>query len=351
MTEPTRAGNRSTEQSSQVCDRRGLLRRAGLAAGIGVAGSAVGQLVAGQPASAATGDPVLQGTTNVCGPNTTVLTATTVDVFSVAGVANAVLGTTASTSGGAGVRGVANAGGGIGVRGVANAAAATGVWAENTAGGLAMYGQSDEAAIQGYTNSSIGHAAVQGFAANAGGLAMFGFSPTTAIEGQTTGTAGDAGVYGLASSAGGRGVVGASPSVGVYGTATGGTGTGVQGASASGVGVDGTATSGTAVRGTVSGAGGIGVVATAPAGATALQVTGTARFSRSGRATVPAGKTSVTVPGVVLSSGSLVLATLQHAAKGNGVSSAVPKPGSSSIVITLLRAPVVPLPVAWFVVN
>ena len=72
-------------------------------------------------------------------------------------------------------------------------------------------------------------------------------------------------------------------------------------------------------------------------------------FARSGRATVPAGKSSVTVHGVTLDGASMVLATLQHAANGNAVSSAVPKPGSSSIVITLLRAPTVPLGVAWFV--
>jgi hypothetical protein len=47
----------------------------------------------------------------------------------------------------------------------------------------------------------------------------------------------------------------------------------------------------------------------------------------------------------------MVVATLQHAAKGNAVSSAVPKPATSSIVITLLRAPTVPLSVAWFVLS
>ena len=395
---------------NEPCDRRTLLRRAGLAAGIGVAGSAVLPILGGESAQAADEGPFLLGATNTPNGLTLLEAGVSPDSLKVTGGGgNGVIGVTLSTSGGAGLRGDAAHQGGFGVFGI-NEASGVAVHGESdgvgvqgvtnsTTGGIAVagyadagtgvYGQSNKTAIQGYTNSTDGHAAVGGFAANAGGLAMYGFSPTTAIEGQTTGTNGEAGVFGLASNAGGRGVVGSGPSDGVYGqgangvhgvgsssggffTSTGDDGVFGQGATngvhgfvsaaggagvfgnasaGTGVGVRGTAAAGVGVKGSAGAAGGTGVLATAPAGARALLVDGVAVFARSGRASVPAGKTSVTVPGVALDSASMVLATLQQGAKGNAVSSAVPKPGTSSIVITLLRAPTVPLKVAWFVLS
>ncbi|MDT4919903.1 MAG: hypothetical protein QOI15_805 [Pseudonocardiales bacterium] len=408
MTEQQVRG-RKVDSETPSCDRRSLLRRAGLATGIGVAGALCLPVVSGETAHAADEGPFLLGATNSPNGLTLLEAGISPDSLKVTGGGNGVIGVSLSTSGGAGLRGDAvhaggvgvwgvNESGGVGVHGESDGVAVQGVTNSATGGiavagyadaGIGVYGQSNKTAIQGYTNSTDGHAGISGFAANAGGLAVFGFSPTTAIEGQTTGTNGEAGVFGLASSAGGRGVVGSGPSDGVFGqgatgvhgvgTATGGffTSTGNDGvfgqgatngvhgfvsaaggagvlgnaSAATGVGVRGTATGGVGVKGSATATGGTGVLATAPAGARALEVDGVATFTRSGRATIPAGKTSVTVHGVALDAASTVLATLQRAAKGNGVSSAVPKPGTSSIVISLLRAPVVPLPVAWFVLN
>jgi hypothetical protein len=82
---------------------------------------------------------------------------------------------------------------------------------------------------------------------------------------------------------------------------------------------------------------------------------GVSTFSLSGTATVPAGKSSLTVTKVSLRAASLVLATIQQAASGYYVASAVPTASSSTIVLHLNKTVASDITggirVAWFVVN
>jgi hypothetical protein len=109
--------------------------------------------------------------------------------------------------------------------------------------------------------------------------------------------------------------------------------------------------SGAGVHGTTNSAASTGMLAEHTAGGTALKVSGTAAFSRSGVLTVAAGKSSATVTGVALSAASLVLATLQQHTTGVYVTAAVPKVSGSSFTVYLSKAPTVSTKVAWFVVN
>jgi hypothetical protein len=86
---------------------------------------------------------------------------------------------------------------------------------------------------------------------------------------------------------------------------------------------------------------------------TALQVEGTAKFSRSGIAIVKAGRKEVTVTGVLLTSSSIVLATMQQYRSGSGISlrAAIPDPTSGSLRIRLTAAATEDTKVGWFVVN
>src|SRR5207248_1549435 len=109
--------------------------------------------------------------------------------------------------------------------------------------------------------------------------------------------------------------------------------------------------SGAGIQGTAFGAG-TGVLAKNAFGmGPALQVDGSAVFSRSGLATVPAGVTKVKVTGVPLTAASLILATAQQASGGISVTSAVPNVQRGNFVINLSAAPPANLAVAWFVVN
>ena len=120
------------------------------------------------------------------------------------------------------------------------------------------------------------------------------------------------------------------------------------------VGVAGTAynDSGTGVWGLADAAGATGVWAASNAG-TALKVTGKARFSRSGRASVAANKTyaDVTVPGG-LGSGANVLATLQALRPGVYVAAVrinYPTAGKARIYLNKVASTTKSTPVAWFV--
>jgi hypothetical protein len=231
--------------------------------------------------------------------------------------------------------------------------------------------------LTGVVNTASGGDAFHGFSASGTGLG--GFSNTgTGVEGQTGGT-GD-GVFGHNTSNGngvegqsdgtqGKGVLGrgggtgvqgisnADFGYGVYGTDLGGTnGTGVYGASGGGVGVYGeTQGPGKAgVQGTALGASAIGVQATngGNAGATALKVSGKNSFSRSGTLTVPAGSSVATKSPIILSSGSLVLTTIQGNQPGVYVQGVTKVAGTSgSFTIHLSKNTTANLPVAWFVIN
>jgi hypothetical protein len=164
------------------------------------------------------------------------------------------------------------------------------------------------------------------------------------------------------STAGGSALVGES----ALGTGVLGTGThGIEGSSQGGMGVLGVSETGTGVVGHITlrgagvqghsfSAGGIGVLATAAAG-TALQVSGKAKFSRSGRATVPKGKSYVDVKVIGgLTSHSVVHATLQAYRPGVAVAAVrknYPVAGKARIYLTRVASTTADTFVGWFVVE
>ncbi len=184
--------------------------------------------------------------------------------------------------------------GGCGIGGFYAVVACGGVYAESDGTDIAVSAQ----------HASPGGTAVRG-QASAGG---------TGVKGQNTGTTG-------------IGVWGQTPGTGsaVYGEATG-----------TGVGVFGDTTNGT------------GVIARSTNG-TALNVTGKARFSRSGTVVVAAGSAARTVALAGVTTASMVLATSQQNA-AVFVRSAVPANGSFTIRLSAV-APSAGLKVAYFVLN
>lgn len=167
-----------------------------------------------------------------------------------------------------------------------------------------------------------------------------GTSGLIGIQCNVTGT-GSLGLMG--GTAGGIGVQGSDygdnpPGVGlgVYASSTVGDGAKAQGGRNGIWGIGGT---------------GPGVLAENAGTGPALQVEGTALFSRSGVATVKAGDKSVTVGVEGLSASSLVLATPQRHEDSVSVSAAIPNRTESTITIFLSKPASASLPVAWFVVN
>ena len=273
--------------NAEPVDRRSLLRSAGLALGAGGAAALAGPLMAGQRAEAANGSPLLLGQPN---------TASTFTQLTSSDATTSALWV---------------------VRGTRSTFSYSGAVVGDAATGFGLVGLSG-------TDHGI-----LGISENASGLAATSLN-WMGVQGQALGTGPNS-----------IGVRGMGQATGVQGVATSNTGTGVQGSATSGVGVAGSAAN----------AGGTGVAASAANGGTALRVTGVARFSRSGSATIPAGHASVLVPGVLLSPTSLALATLQQAAAGNVVSSVVPNRSASTLTINLLKAAAVDTKVAWFMVN
>ena len=197
-----------------------------------------------------------------------------------------------------------------------------------------------------------------------GSAALFGRNDTNASSfgGEV------AGVYGIGVGAGVDGVYGLnngpSSANGVFGQ-NDGTGNGVRGETvdstasgvygqndASGYGVAGRAASGTGVLG--DSANGVGVQANSASG-TALEVTGTARFSRSGVATVagtslaPKNSVQVSLP---ITSKSMMTATLQKFVAGVFVVAAVPNVSGGFFTIYLNKAVKTSVgPIAWIVTE
>jgi hypothetical protein len=198
------------------------------------------------------------------------------------------------------------------------------------------------------------------------------------------GTTGSTGVLGLSSAGNGvegagttNGVEGDGGTNGVFGHAANrigsgvygqndGTGLGLSGLFGSGVygqndgigyGVAGriTTSSGAGVWGDAPNAsGGVGVAASSAHG-TALQVTGTAAFSRSriatiaGTTTTPKNSVVVTVPGGALTATSIVLATIQGNLAGVSVQGVVK--GTTSFTIFLTKTVTTSVRVGWFIIN
>jgi hypothetical protein len=334
-----------------VRSRRGLL--AGAAGAVGAI--ATGVVAGSTPARAATGGNVILGELSGAENTTAVL------YDGPSGFTGAVLqGMDATLSGlsagfTAAVGGVAGAGATAGTGGVPNG-------------------------VSGYTDNGAGNGtigwnsnAVPG--AGAGVLGIFGatFTPGntvgTAVAGVSDSTAFDApAIYGeIASTSPGsfsaavRGQNNGTGNLGIgVSGSQAGSGWGVYGQCPSGVGVFGDGGSGTGVRGDgttgVSGTGtsptGAGVLAGNTAGGTALQVNGTASFTRSGTATVPAGHSSATATATALTPASLVLATIQGNVAGVYVQGVTVITGSSgSFTIHLNKSAPVKTKVAWFILN
>ena len=333
-----RKGNTMAEDTSEVVaterkDRRS--RRQLLAGAAGALGVVAAETIARTVPAEAT-----QGSAVILGQDNTGATARTAAITS----GNNELGVLADPGTSFGVYGV----GGIGVRGEARpGSGGTGVSGrgdvDGASYGIIGYGTGNAAGVDGLGGNSSGPGVV-GQRGDPDGTGVVGIGGSTngngvygEGEGFGTGVVGQGGASGPGTGVWGRGT-GAAP--GVHGIGGPSGGTGVLGEGGTGIGVSGTAGSG------------IGVLA---AGATALSVQGQALFSQSGRATVAGTsatpKSSVTVTGVSLRSGSLVLATPQTHLSGVAVSAVVPNVAGSSFTIYLTKAVTNAAKVGWFVVN
>ena len=257
------------------------------------------------------------------------------DAVTVGGTFTGTTGTqiTNSTDSQATFYGLETGANGIGIRGVASGTSGSGVEGQGVStGGIGVR------ALGISTGTYSTSTSAEGIYAQSG-------STTSAYPGTTrngvhgvTDSASDAGVWGEALG-GGWGVAGVTNSTGttnsgVWG-ANEGTGPGVRGSS-----------------GTTGAGSGIGVLAEAGAAGTALSVSGKAKFSRSGIASIAAKKKSAVVTGVPLTTASAILLTLQNNVAVN-VHGAIPNVAGSKFTINLSAA--VPAgktaKVAWFIVN
>ena len=182
----------------------------------------------------------------------------------------------------------------------------------------------------------------QGSGTGTGVVGAGGSSNGVGVQG-TGGFGGGSGVVGGGGAGGGVFGVGA-PTKGIGVTGAGG------GAGTSVLGVGGFA-GGDGIKGRAMSAAGAGMLAESAVGGTALRVSGSAEFSRSGVLTVAAGSSSATQTGIALTAASLVLATLQQDVAGVWVRSAVPNVTAKSFTVHLSKAVSATAKVAWFVVN
>jgi hypothetical protein len=275
------------------------------------------------PASAADGDPVILGSTNVADVGTAIRNDTSRGL--------ALMGIESGGGvGSAGLFGEDNLPGGVGVRG----------WGT---GGEGVYG--DTTGVLGGVGTPAG--------STINGVHGVSDSRGNGVWGESVGSDGGNGVYGSTDSPGASGVYGhnAGTGYGVAGRAESGTGT--LGDSTNGIGVAANSPNGTGLSATTAFGTAASVIATG--GGTALQVTGPAIFSRCGLVTIkaPAKSASVAVPGG-LASTSLVLALLQNAVPGVSVANAIPSAPTGKITINLNKVPPSTSPtakVAWFVLG
>jgi hypothetical protein len=292
-----------TDDMAAQCDRRSILRRVGLAAGLGGAAALAGPLLVGQQAEAADGQSLLIGSANT-GSTTTKLTSSGVSGVQVLIEGESFVAFEAAVGG--------------------SAVAKPGV-AGRSSSNDGVFGQSEASVgVHGTSGGPLGPDGIAGvYGQCIGGAGVLGRSYGVGVSGESytpSGLPRSSGVIGVVGDSGdGDGVVGLSTRNGVYGHATSATGVGVR--------------------------------ASGTAGAAALMVSGVAKFSRSGVATVGAGAAHVTVRNVALTSASFVLATVQGNVLNNGVRSVLTAPGSSSLTIYLQRAVSANTKVAWFVLH
>ena len=312
-------------------------RRGILAAAAGAVGLVAAETVSGAaPAQAANGAAVLQGTDN--GPTTArtmVFTANSAESASLAD----------PNTSGKGSLGVYGHGQNIGVLGDSTG---TGTGVQGNGGpdhgdGVVGNGGGGAAGVVGYAGPDNGTGVVGYAASTSSGIGVAAKGGLTSGVGvQATGFLGvDATSFGT----GGVGVAATGDGIGVDGE---GNGVGVRGIGLDGV--LGQTSTGNGVRGIVTAAGGVAVFADNPFG-TALKATGRTVFSQSGILTVSAGSSRVTKTGVMLTTSSLVLATLQQNVPGVYVQSAVPNVSGSSFTVHLNKTAPARIKVAWFVIN
>jgi len=346
------------DESSKSVEGRGRRTRrdllVGAAGALGVAGA--GAVLTATPALAGTDGDVVLGGSNSTANQTSIGYSGTSAGFSVTAISAS--GPTAlQGDGGSGI-GVEGQGDQNGVYGFTGTTftSSTGngvhgkVQSELSGTGIGVLGEhaGSGVAVSGQSGGGVGVQATSG----GGSAAVYATSSSgEGVYAQSGGTAGSNpgttqhGVHGVTNAAGYCGVfgeyVGNGTAAAVQGTNSSGHGQGVLGFGQTGV-------WGLALTG------GTGVEATTALDGTgiALNAIGPTQFSLSGLATIGAGKSSVTVSGVSLRSGSLVLATVQNDA-GVSVKFATPNVKKSKVTITLSGA--VPTGktanVAWFVVN
>jgi hypothetical protein len=330
-----------TEASSSARLTRRSLMRLGSAAAAGAGLAAAASVLRARPAAAAAGGDLVLGASNSAGSSQTSLTAdlddeSTLNVINTNGsLPSAIYGLAGGASGIGGlgaIIGDSNRTAGV----VGLSSAGTGVYGVSGALSHLDY----RAGVQGQSDYQIGVLGTSSFNSGVYGIAG-GLSHLSAPS---------AGVFGDSNAA--AGVVGASAqSTGVYGVSGNGAGVVGQGGGG-GDGVSGTAGTGNGVHGLASSATGTGVLAAnSAAGGKALQVDGNASFSRSGTATVGGGKKSAVVSGVVLTSASLVLATLQGSQAGLYIEGVLTNVTGKSFAISLSKAAVASIKVAYFILN
>ncbi len=216
------------------------------------------------------------------------------------------------------------------------------LWGQAAGSGTGLYGTTVDGA--GVIGDASGNGyGVQGYSGTGGGDAVLGLSEGTGngvhgyASGSPSGVLGENGgtgngVYGHVNNSGASGVYGQND----------GTGFGVAGRAAGGVGALGDS------------ANGVGVWASSQ-NATALKVTGSAQFSRSGTATVAgtsaAPKSSVRVH-LPITAKSMMTALLQKRVSGVYVAAAVPDVAGGYFTIYLNKAVSTSVgPIAWIVTE
>lgn len=242
----------------------------------------------------------------------------------------------------------------IAIRGKTNGAGGSAVGVEGLAGdAIGVQGKSTSwVGVNGESGSYIGVSGYGEFAGVVGqstnGMAFYGTTPavgTAAVVGNAVWD--NTGVQGFS----GHTQTAPTPpaETGVYGSCNlSATARGVSGRSTIGRAVYGSSDSGTA--GYFTATSGRGVYASSGSG-TALDVSGVAKFSRSGKLTIPAGSSSATKTGVALGSASLVLAVLQQNRTGIWVRAVVPDAAGDQFTVRLNDVVGADTIVAWFVVN
>jgi len=342
----------SASEPKRRRSRRDLL--VGAAGALGVVGAEA--IVKATPALAGTDGDVVLGGGNSTANSTTIGYSGSSSGFSVTAIsASGPTAVEGDGGSGTGVQGHADQNGVYGFTGT-TFTSSTGngvhgkVLSELSGTGIGVLGEhaGTGIAVSGQSGGGVGVQATSGGSSAAAYATSLGGEGVYAQSGGTAGTDPGSTQHGV------HGVTNASGYCGVFGEYVGnGAAAAVQGNNMSGkgqgvVGFGQTGLLGLALTG------GTGVSASAAFDGTglALNADGPAQFLLSGLATVAAGKSSVTVSGVSLRAGSLVLATVQNNA-GVYVKFATPNVAKSKVTITLSKA--VPsgmtANVAWFVVN